>query len=104
MAFLLIPDDFAGELRSSALPAVIDFCSFRFAPSKRLVPVMDELSRELDGRVRIYLIDVDERPELARTYGIRSIPTVLIVKNGEVVAASVGVRQKDSYIELLGKY
>ncbi|MBR6739669.1 MAG: thioredoxin [Clostridia bacterium] len=101
MSFTFFSGDLPDMIRSSQLPLVVDFCSRRSTPSRRLFPVMDELSQEFKGRASVYIVDIEECPELAKLYGIRSIPTVLIIRNGEVTSASVGFREKSSYAKLL---
>ena len=101
MSFTFFSGDLPCTIRSSGIPLVVDFCSRRSTPSRRLLPVMDELSREFEGRAPVYIVDIEEYPDLAKLYGIRSIPTVLIIRNGEVTSASVGFREKSSYAELL---
>jgi thioredoxin 1 len=59
-----------------------------------LVPILDELAAEFDGRVRIAKVNIDEHQELAAQFGISSIPTLLLFKNGEVVEQVVGLRSK----------
>lgn len=66
-----------------------------------LAPVIDELADELDGKYLVGKVDVDSEPELARKYGIQSIPTILVIKNGEVAARAVGVQPKAKLLEML---
>jgi len=66
-----------------------------------LTPTMEELNQEYDGKAVIAKVNVDEEPELAQRYGVMSIPTVLLMKNGQIVDSSIGVRPKSYYTKVL---
>lgn len=74
--------------------ALVDFSAVWCGPCKMLAPVIEELSDELDGEVDFFNADSDENSELAREYQISSIPALLLFKNGEVVARTVGFQPK----------
>ena len=78
---------------------VIDFWAEWCGPCRMLGPVIDELATEYDGKVVIGKVDVDENNEIAAKYGIRNIPTILFVKNGEIIDKHVGVAQKSILVE-----
>ncbi len=76
--------------------ALVDFSAVWCGPCKMIAPVIEELSDELDGEVDFFNADSDENSELAREYQISSIPALLLFKNGEVVARTVGFQPKEA--------
>lgn len=87
------------ELIDTNLPLVIDFSATWCGPCKRIAPIMAELAEEYDGKVIIGTCDVDDNDELTTKYGIRNVPTVLFIRNGEVIDKHVGAAPKSLFIE-----
>lgn len=87
------------EALSQSLPLVIDFSATWCGPCKKIAPIIDELSEEFDGQVLVCKADVDENDELTAKYGIRNVPTVLFIRNGEVVDKTVGAAPKATFVE-----
>lgn len=83
---------------------LVDFWASWCGPCKMLAPTIDELASEYEGRVSVCKVDVDECPDLATRFGIFSIPTVLIFKDGEKKEQVVGYHLKREYEALLAKY
>ena len=81
-----------------------DFWATWCGPCKAIAPVLDELSSEYEGKARIVKIDVDQNPNLAAQYGIRSIPTLFVFKNGEKVDATMGMQPKAQLAALINKH
>ena len=81
--------------------AVVDFSATWCGPCRMLAPLMEELSDELDGKVDFFNVDVDDNPALAGQFGIRSIPALAVMKNGEVVDTTVGFMPKDALREFI---
>ncbi len=75
-------------------PVLIDFWATWCRPCLMVAPILDELAKEYDGRINFVKVDVDKNPKTAAKYGIMSIPTLLIFKNGEPVSHIVGLRPK----------
>lgn len=89
----LTEENFDSVLKDNAVVAV-DFWATWCGPCKMLAPVIEELASDFDGKAVIGKVDVDENESLAMRFGIMSIPTVLIFKNGEMVDKHIGFRQK----------
>src|SRR3954464_3787273 len=83
---------------------LVDFWAPWCGPCKMIAPVLEELDSEIGEKVKIVKLDVDENPETASKYGVMSIPTLLVFKNGEVVDKTVGFQPKDSLASVLEKH
>ena len=79
----------------AAKPVLMDFWATWCKPCLMVAPILDELAEEYDGRVTFVKLDVDQNPKTATKYGIMSIPTLLVFKNGEPISHIVGVRPKE---------
>ena len=96
----VIENENLGEALASPF-ALIDFSATWCGPCRMLAPVIEELSDELDGKVEFFNVDVDENPTLAQQFMVRSIPSIALVKNGEVVDTTVGFMPKDALREFI---
>lgn len=88
--------NFQSEVMESDVPTVVDFWAEWCGPCKMIGPSLEELSDEMAGNVKITKLNIDENPDLAAQYGVRSIPTLLIFKNGEPVGMQVGAKPKSA--------
>lgn len=79
---------------------VVDFFATWCGPCKMLSPVMDNIANDLQD-VKFFKVDVDKNEDIAREYGIMSIPTIIVFKNGEIVNTLVGLRSKDELLEFI---
>ena len=94
---------FADEVLNSDKPVLVDFWAEWCAPCRALTPIMESLSQDYDGRVKVAKLDVDSNQQIAMQYGIRSIPTVMLFDKGEVVETFIGVKPKADYASALEK-
>lgn len=93
-------DNFQSEVLESRVPVLADFWAGWCGPCRMLAPVIDEIAAERTD-IKVGKIDVDEEPDLARTYRIMSIPTLVVFQNGNVVNKSVGVLSKEEILSML---
>lgn len=100
MALTFTKENFEQEVLKSDVPVLVDFWASWCGPCRMLGPIVDELAQEVTN-AKVGKINVDEQPELAAQYGIMTIPTVLVFKNGEIAATSVGVKPKAALLNLL---
>ncbi len=100
-ALTITIDNFEEEVMNSDKPVLLDFWAGWCGPCRMLGPVISELAEELDGKVKVGKVNVDEQPELASEFGVSGIPMVVVMKDGEVVNKSVGYRPKADLLELL---
>ncbi len=95
----IITDANYQEIVDAGLPLVIDFSATWCGPCKKIAPIIEELAGEYDGKVIVGKCDVDDNDELTAKFGIRNVPTVLFIKNGEVVDKHVGAAAKNVFEE-----
>lgn len=92
--------NFEEEVIKSEKTVLVDFWATWCGPCRMLAPVIEEISEERTD-IKVCKVDVDEEPELAAEYGIQSIPTLIVFKDGKAVNKSIGVRPKDDIIAML---
>ena len=92
------------EEKTSTGLSLTDFWAEWCGPCKMQTPVLEQMAEESDGSVSYYSVDVDENPETPRKFGIMSIPTLLIQKDGEVVESLIGYHSKEQIEEVLNQY
>ena len=94
-------NNFEREVLRSDKPVLIDFWASWCGPCRMLSPVISEIAEEKAGEVKVCKVNVDEEAELASIFNVSSIPMLVVVKDGRVVNASVGVRPKDQILAML---
>lgn len=95
--------DWQAEVLHSDQPVVVDFWAAWCGPCRALAPVVDEVAKKYDGKVRVGKLNVDEHPDIANQYGIMSIPTMLVFKDGRVVEQIVGYAPKKELAKRLSQ-
>lgn len=88
--------NWVAEVGGATVPVLVDFWAEWCGPCRAIAPVLEELAGELAGRLKIVKVNVDEAPELAQQFNIRSIPTLLVIKGGQVAAQMVGSMPKSA--------
>ena len=95
-------ENFEAEVLKSGLPVVVDFWASWCGPCQMMGPVVEELSEELEGKVKFCKVNVDENPELAQNYDVMSIPSFKLFNKGILAGEKVGAVGKDGLLELIG--
>ena len=93
--------NFQAEVLNSDKPVLVDFWAIWCGPCKMIAPVVEELANEFDGKLKVVKMDVDANPRTAMQYGIRSIPTLMIFKGGQVVEQIIGAVHKRHLLDKL---
>lgn len=104
MALEFNENNFKDEVLNSDKPVLVDFWAAWCGPCKLLGPTIEELHKELGDKVKVGKVNVDENQGLAAQYGIMSIPTVLIIKNGKIMEQFIGIQPKGVYVDALNKH
>ncbi len=95
--------NFDEEVLKSDVPVLVDFTAVWCGPCKQVGPLVDQIADEYVGRVKVTKLDIDESPGTAQKFGIRGVPTLLVIKNGEVVGQQVGAVPKSTIAQLIDR-
>ena len=96
--------DFESVVVNSDIPVLLDFWAPWCGPCKMIAPVLDELASEFAGKVKIVKMNVDDNQATPAQFGVRSIPTLLLIKNGQVVATQVGALPKTQLANFINQH
>lgn len=98
MADVTITDqNFETEVLQGKIPVLVDFWAEWCAPCRIISPIIDELAKEYEGKLKVGKLNVDQNSQTASKYGIMSIPSILIFKNGQAVKTLIGAQSKENY-------
>lgn len=95
-------NSFKSEVLDAAEPVVVDFWADWCGPCKMIAPSLDEIATEMNGKIKVAKLNIDENPALAAQYGVRSIPTLMLFKGGEVADMKVGAAPKTALSAWIG--
>ncbi|WP_443737401.1 thioredoxin [Treponema sp.] len=102
MEITLTKGNFEDEVLKSELPVLVDFWASWCGPCKMLAPTVAQIAEEYSGKIKVGKVNVDEEESLSREYGIVSIPTVILFKNGKPEKTSIGLVPKETLVSMLG--
>ena len=102
MEITLTQGNFEDEVLKSEIPVLVDFWASWCGPCKMLAPTVAQIAEEYSGKIKVGKVNVDEEESLSREYGIVSIPTVILFKNGKPEKTSIGLVPKETLVSMLG--
>ncbi len=97
-------DNFEQEVIKSEQAVLVDFWAPWCGPCRMLGPVIDELAKDYNGKIKVGKLNVDENPKLAEKYKVMTIPTIAVFKNGSMIDKTIGARPKSEFTKLIEKY
>lgn len=101
-ALTITKNNFKHEVLESSEPVLLDFWASWCGPCRMIAPIVEQIATEQAGTVKVGKVNVDEEPQLAAQFGVMSIPTLVVVKDGQVVGKSIGVKPKQAIMSMLG--
>lgn len=103
MEFVFNDQNFESEVLQSRMPVLVDFYALWCAPCQMVEPIIEQLAKEYEGKIKFGKLNVDENSQTAAKYGIMSIPTVILFKEGKEIGRKVGFEGKEGYLKLISE-
>ena len=101
-AITITQNNFKKEVLESSVPVLIDFWASWCGPCRMIAPIVEQIADEQAGALKVGKINVDEEPQLAAQFGVMSIPTLVLFKDGQLVGKSIGVKPKQAIMSMIG--
>ena len=102
MSQIISSSQFAAEVEGADVPVLVDFFATWCGPCKMLAPTLDQVAAEVAGRAKVVKVDIDASPDLAQRFGVMSVPTLAVFKDGKLVNQAVGVQPKQNILSMIG--
>lgn len=99
MDLILTDQNFDEEIKKATLPVLVDFWAEWCGPCKMLAPVLEEIAKDMEGKLIVGKVDVDANPAVSQKFGVMSIPTLILFKNGQPVKQMVGYQGKEGLVK-----
>ena len=96
-------DNFEEKVINSDIPVLVDFWATWCGPYRMITPVIDEVAKDFEGKIKVGKINVDTEPAIAARYNIRTIPTIIFFSGGEIVNTQIGFKTKEEFVDIINK-
>ena len=100
MSEIISSEDFQTKVLDETQPVLVDFFATWCGPCRMLAPTIDEIAAEMEGKAKVYKLDIDQSPDIAQKYGVMSVPTLILFEGGEVKRQTVGAQPKAQLMSL----